>query len=293
MNSLKVGLLLTLLTLAFVTVGNWLGGTGGMILALGLAVAMNVGSYWFSDRIILRMTGAQPLDKASAPDLHAMTRRLAAAAAVPMPALYLVPDPQPNAFATGRNPENGVVAVNQGLLDVLSPSEIEGVIAHEIAHIKHRDTLTMTIAASLAGAIMTLINIAQWSMIFRNDENGPGLGSLLVVGLVAPLAAGIIQMAISRSREYEADRTAATITGSARGLIRALRTLDRTASLVPSTRLSESTAHLAIVNPLAGTKAVLGRLFSTHPPLNERIAALEAVDAKLQGDGRGVAAMMR
>lgn len=263
------------------------------MLALGLAVAMNVGSYWFSDRIILRMTGAQPLDKASAPDLHAMTRRLAAAAAVPMPALYLVPDPQPNAFATGRNPENGIVAVNQGLLDVLSPSEIEGVIAHEIAHIKHRDTLTMTIAASLAGAIMTLINIAQWSMIFRNDENGPGLGSLLVVGLVAPLAAGIIQMAISRSREYEADRTAATITGSARGLIRALRTLDRTASLVPSTRLSESTAHLAIVNPLAGTKAVLGRLFSTHPPLNERIAALEAVDAKLQGDGRGVAAMMR
>jgi heat shock protein HtpX len=292
MNSLKVGLLLTLLTLAFVTVGNWLGGTAGMILALGLAVAMNVGSYWFSDRIILRITGAQPLDKASAPDLYAMTRRLAAAAAVPMPALYLVPDPQPNAFATGRNPENGVVAVNQGLLDVLSPSEIEGVIAHEIAHIKHRDTLTMTIAASLAGAIMTLINIAQWSMIFRNDENGPGLGSLLVAGLIAPLAAGLIQMAISRSREYEADRTAATLTGSARGLIRALRTLDRTASVVPSTSMRESTAHLAIVNPLSGAKATLGRLFSTHPPLNERIAALEAVETELRGDGR-TAAMAR
>jgi heat shock protein HtpX len=254
---------------------------------------MNVGSYWFSDRIILRITGAQPLGEASAPDLYAMTRRLAAAAAIPVPALYLVPDRQPNAFATGRNPENGVVAVNQGLLDVLSRSEIEGVIAHEIAHIKHRDTLTMTIAASLAGAIMTLINIAQWSMIFRNDENGPGLGSLLVAGLVAPLAAGIVQMAISRSREYEADRTAATLTGSAQGLIRALRTLDRTASVVPSTSMRESTAHLAIVNPLSGATATLGRLFSTHPPMTERIAALEAIDAELRGDGRSVAAMAR
>jgi heat shock protein HtpX len=288
MNTLKVGLLLTLLTAAFVAVGGWIGGSGGMILALGLALVMNAGSYWYSDRIILRMTGAEPLDERSAPDLHAMTRRLAERAGIPTPKLYLVRDPQPNAFATGRTPEKGVVAVNQGLLDLLSRAEVEGVIAHEIAHIKHRDTLTMTVAASLAGAIMTLINLAQWSAIFGGrSEDGPGLGGLLLASLVAPLAAGMVQMAISRSREYEADRTAAELTGSARGLIGALQKLDHAAQRIPSASMQPSMAHLAIVNPLAGAGATFARLFSTHPPMPDRIAALKTVDATLPRVGIG------
>ncbi|HHP7239134.1 zinc metalloprotease HtpX [Longibacter sp.] len=276
MNTLKVGVLLTVLTLCFVAIGGWLGGTGGMIVALGLAVAMNVGSYWFSDRIVLRMTGAEPLDPRQAPDLHAMTRRLARNAGIPVPALYLIRDPQPNAFATGRNPERGVVAVNQGLLDLLSPQEIEAVIAHEIAHIKHRDTLTMTITASLAGAIMTLINMAQWSTIFSpSDEDAPGLLPLLVAGLVTPIAAAVVQMAVSRAREYEADRRAVDLTGSPAGLIGALERLEFAAQRVPSRSMRQETAHLCIVNPLTGGQRFT-RLFSTHPPMNERIAALRA-----------------
>jgi len=293
MNTLRVGFLLTVLTLAFVSIGGWLGGTSGMTLAFVLAAAINVGSYWFSDRIVLRTTGAQPLRKETAPTLHAMTLRLADRAGIPMPSLYVVPDRQPNAFATGRNPENGVVAVTQGLLDTLSTDQVEGVIAHEIAHIKHRDTLTMTVAATLAGAIMTLINVAQWSTLFRGDGDGPGFGSLLLAGLVAPLAAGMIQMAISRSREYEADRTAANLAGSAQGLMGALRSLSRASQIVPSSRMRESTAHLAIVNPLAGNGATFARLFATHPPLSERIAALQEVESTLQRHDRGFASMTR
>jgi len=277
MNTLKVGVLLTVLTLSFVAIGGWLGGAGGMIVALGLAVAMNVGSYWFSDRIVLRMTGAEPLNPRQAPDLHAMTRRLARNAGIPAPALYLIRDAQPNAFATGRNPERGVVAVNQGLLDLLSPEEIEAVIAHEIAHIKHRDTLTMTITASLAGAIMTLINIAQWSTIFSpSDEDGPGLLPLFVAGLVAPIAAAVVQMAVSRAREYEADRRAVQLTGSPDGLIGALERLEFAAQRLPSRSMRQETAHLCIVNPLTGGQR-FARLFSTHPPMDERIAALRAL----------------
>lgn len=276
MNTLKVGALLTLLTLLFVGIGGWTGGTTGMVVALILAVAMNAGSYWFSDRIVLRMTGAEPLTEAQAPDLYAMTRRLAARAEIPMPALYLIRDPQPNAFATGRTPERGVVAVNQGLLDILSPAQVEGVIAHEIAHIKHRDTLTMTVTASLAGAVMTLINIAQWSTLFSSDEDSPGLLSLLVAGLVAPIAASLVQMAVSRTREYEADRTAAELTGSPDGLIGALQQLEWAAQRVPSSTATPQTAHLRIVNPLAGGQR-FAKLFSTHPPMDERIAALRAL----------------
>jgi heat shock protein HtpX len=282
MNTLKVGFLLTLLTLGFVAVGGWIGGSGGMAVALVLAVAVNAGSYWFSDRILLRATGAQPLDERSAPDLYAMTRRLADRAGLPMPGLYLVPDPQPNAFATGRSPERGVVAVNQGLLDLLSPAEIEGVLAHELAHIQNRDTLVMTVAASIAGALMMLINIAQWSAIFgRGDGDGPGLAGLLLAGLVAPLAASLVQMAISRTREYGADRRAAHLVGSSRGLTSALRKLERAAQSIPTTRMQPATAHLAIVNPLAGAGAAFSRLFSTHPPMTERIAALQEVEREL------------
>lgn len=278
MNTLKVGFLLTLLTLAFVGIGGWIGGPSGMGIALGLALAMNAGSYWFSDRMVLRMTGAVPLTEREAPALFAMTRRLAARAGIPMPALYRVQDPQPNAFATGRSPERGVVAVNQGLLDLLTPREVEGVIAHEIAHIKHRDTLTMAVAASLAGAIMTLINIAQWSTLFasEDEDGGPGLLALLVAGLVAPVAAGMVQMAISRSREFEADHTAAELVGTADGLIGALERLEVAAQRVPSRVMAPQTAHLCIVNPLQGGER-FARLFSTHPPMDERIAALRAV----------------
>ncbi|MEF8938713.1 MAG: M48 family metalloprotease [Salinivenus sp.] len=285
MNTFKVGLLLTALTLLFVLLGGWLGGSTGMVLALVLALVMNGGSYWYSDRIVLRMTGAEPLAREAAPALYAVTERLAARAGIPTPGLYLVPDPQPNAFATGRNPERGVVAVNQGLLDLLSPEEVEGVIAHEIAHIANRDTLTMTVAASLAGAVMTLVNLAQWGAVFgaSDEEEGPGLLGLLVAALVAPLAATLIQLAVSRAREFEADASAAAYTGTPHGLIGALRTLERGAALVPSTTARPATAHLSIVNPLAGGAAGgFARLFSTHPPTGDRVAALRALDLTAQ-----------
>ena len=285
MNTFKVGLLLTTLTLFFVLLGGWLGGTGGMVLALVLALAMNVGSYWYSDRIVLRLTGAEPLSRADAPDLHATTERLAARAGIPTPRLYRVPDPQPNAFATGRNPEHGVVAVNQGLLDLLSREEVEGVIAHEIAHIANRDTLTMTVAASLAGAVMTLVNVAQWAAIFSpsSDRDGPGLLGLLVAALVAPIAASLIQLAISRTREFEADTSAARYVGSPRGLIGALQALERNAQLIPSTTARPATAHMSIVNPLSGdVGGGFARLFSTHPPVADRVAALRAFDPTTQ-----------
>jgi heat shock protein HtpX len=280
MNTLKVGVLLTTLTLLFVLLGGWLGGTTGIILALAVALVMNVGSYWYSDRIVLRVTGAEPLDRRAAPALHAMTERLAARAGIPTPRLYLVPDPQPNAFATGRSPEHGVVAVNQGLLDLLSTEEVEGVIAHEIAHIAHRDTLTMTVAASLAGAVMMLAQFAQWIPVFghSDDEDSPGVLGLLVAALVAPIAASLIQLAISRAREFEADASAARYVGTPRGLIGALQALERGASVVPSTTARPATAHLSIVNPLAGGMAGgVARLFSTHPPVADRVAALRAL----------------
>jgi heat shock protein HtpX len=279
MNTLKVGLLLTTLTLLFVWFGHWISGSAGMIVAFAVAVLMNAGSYWYSDRIVLRLTGAEPLSERAAPDLYAMTERLAARAGIPTPALYVVPDPQPNAFATGRSPEYGVVAVNQGLLDLLSRDEVEGVIAHEIAHIAHRDTLTMTVAATLAGAVMMLAQFAQWIPIFgsSDDEDSPGVLGLLVAALVAPIAATLIQLAISRAREFEADATAASLSGSPRGLIGALQALDRGTALIPSTTARPSTAHLRIANPLSGVGGVMGRLFSTHPPMDDRIAALRTL----------------
>lgn len=286
MNTLKVFSLLAFLSVLFVGVGGWLGGTGGMAIALVFALVMNVSSYWFSDRIVLKMTKAQPLSPEQAPRLYKMTERLADRAGIPMPRLYLIPDPQPNAFATGRNPEHGVVAVNQGLLNLLDEREVEGVIAHELAHIKHRDTLTMAVAAALSGAIMMLINIAQWALIFggSDEEEGPGLAGFLVAMIVAPLAATLIQMAVSRTREYEADKTAAELTGTPDGLIGALRKLERGAEHIPTTTAQPATAHLSIVNPLRGGSSVgrLANLFTTHPPMDKRIAALQA----LPGAGR-------
>jgi len=283
-NTLKVGILLVVMTSLLVFAGRLIGGTGGMMLALGLALLMNFGSYWFSDKIVLRMTGARAVDEHQAPELFHMTRELTQRANLPMPALYIIDDPQPNAFATGRSPQHAAVAVNTGLLNLLDKREVAGVVAHELAHIKHRDTLTMTLVATLAGAIMTLVQIAQFSAIFgggNNDEEGGLSGpALLAMMIVGPIAAMMVQMAVSRAREFEADRLAAQLTGSPDGLIGALSKLERGAQLIPTHSMSPQNAHMCIVNPLRGMGG-LSNLFSTHPPMDKRIAALEALRGRI------------
>jgi heat shock protein HtpX len=278
MNTLKVGILLVALTALFIFVGDAIGGSSGAMIAFALALVMNLVSYWFSDKIVLRMYGARPLSPADSPELYRMTERLAERAGIPMPRLYVVPGPQPNAFATGRNPAHSAVAVTEGLLSLLNRDEVEGVIAHEIAHIKHRDTLTMTVVATIAGAVMLLADMARWAMIFggaRSDdrEGGNPLVFLLVM-IVAPIAAMLIQLAISRAREYEADATGARLAGSPDGLANALRKLEQASRMIPM-EASPSTAHLFIVNPLRGIGGALMSLFMTHPPIEERIRRLE------------------
>lgn len=281
MNRIKTGMLLAALSALVVGVGGALGGESGLLLALLLAGGMNFGAYWFSDRIVLRMHGAERLTEVQAPELHALVRPLARAAYLPMPQLYRIPDPAPNAFATGRNPEHGVVAVTQGLLDRLDSEELAGVIAHELAHIRNRDTLIMAVAAILAGAISMLANLAQWSLLFGGrssddeaDQPSPLAG--LAGILVAPIAAALIQMAISRSREYLADAAAARITRDPRGLARALKAIASWSQQVPAATAAPATAHLYIVNPFSG--GGLLTLFSTHPPVAERIARLVAME---------------
>ncbi|MCL6473588.1 MAG: zinc metalloprotease HtpX [Firmicutes bacterium] len=278
MNTLKVGVLLVALTALFIFVGDAIGGRSGAMIAFALALVMNLVSYWFSDKIVLSMYGARALSPADAPELYRMTERLAERAGIPMPRLYVVPGPQPNAFATGRNPAHAAVAVTEGLLSLLNRDEVEGVIAHEIAHIKHRDTLTMTVVATIAGAVMLLADMARWAMIFggaRSDdrEGGNPLVFLLVM-IVAPIAAMLIQLAISRAREYEADATGARLAGSPDGLANALRKLEQASRMIPM-EASPSTAHLFIVNPLRGMGGALMSLFMTHPPIEERIRRLE------------------
>jgi len=282
LNTLKVGLLLTALTMLFVVVGRAIGGTSGAIIAFAMAMLMNFGSYWFSDKIVLKMYNAQPLSPHQAPALYEMTQRMAERARVPMPALYIIEDPQPNAFATGRSPSHAAVAVNRGLLNILSRDEVEGVIAHEIGHIKHRDTLTMTVVATVAGAVMMLAQIGQFAAIFGgfsrdDDEEGLNPLGLLFAIIVAPIAATIIQMAVSRAREFEADATAARLTGSPRGLINALSKLEMAAQHIPS-RANPQTAHMFIVNPFAGKGAGLVSLFMTHPPMEKRIERLQQLN---------------
>lgn len=278
MNTLKVGVLLVALTALFIFVGDAIGGRSGAMIAFALALVMNLVSYWFSDKIVLSMYGARALSPADALELYRMTERLAERAGIPMPRLYVVPGPQPNAFATGRNPAHAAVAVTEGLLSLLNRDEVEGVIAHEIAHIKHRDTLTMTVVATIAGAVMLLADMARWAMIFggaRSDdrEGGNPLVFLLVM-IVAPIAAMLIQLAISRAREYEADATGARLAGSPDGLANALRKLEQASRMIPM-EASPSTAHLFIVNPLRGMGGALMSLFMTHPPIEERIRRLE------------------
>lgn len=278
MNTMKTMVLMVALTLMMVFFGGLMGGKTGMTVALIMAFGMNFVTYWFSDKIVLKMYGAQPVTTTEAPELYRMIEKLAQRASLPMPRLYVIDGDQPNAFATGRNPEHGVVAVTRGIMRILSREELEGVLAHELAHIKHRDILIGTVAASFAGAISYLAQMAQWAMIFggRSDDEGEGGSFLssLVMMIVGPLAAMIIQMAISRSREYAADAGGARIAGNPIYLANALRKLHMASQRIPM-KANPATAHMFIVNPLSG--GGLMKLFSTHPPMEERIARLESM----------------
>ncbi len=279
-NLFKTAVLLAALTSLVVLIGNAVGGQQGMLFAFILAVAMNFGSYWFSDRIVLAMYRARPIEEAQAPDLYRIVRRLTSRAGVPMPRIYLIPSDTPNAFATGRNPEHAAVAVTGGIMRMLDDDELEGVLAHELSHVKNRDTLTMTIAATLAGVITYLAHMAQWAAIFgggrRDDEEGSGGGGIgaLLMFILAPIAAMLIQLAISRAREFQADASGARLVGRPWGLAKALEKLEMASRMAPMDA-TPATAHLFIVNPLRG--AGLLTLFSTHPPVQERIARLRAM----------------
>jgi heat shock protein HtpX len=273
-NTAKTVGLMVLLMGLFIVIGYYLGGEQGMVIAFGFAFLMNVVSYWFSDKIVLRMYRAREVDEATAPGLFRIVRRLAQRAGMPMPRVYIIPQAQPNAFATGRNPSHAAVAVTQGLMQIMDDEEIEGVLAHELSHVGNRDILIGTIAATLAGAIMILARIAQFAAIFGGggrDRRGGGI-ALIFVAIVSAVAALLIQMAISRSREYQADASAAKLTGNPRGLARALDSLRRSTERVPM-EASPATSHMFIVNPF--TAKGLINLFSTHPPVEERIGRLE------------------
>jgi len=280
MNTLKTVVLLTFLTVLLVFAGGAIGGRSGMIFAFGMALVMNFVSYWFSDKIVLAMYRAQQVTEAQAPELHAMVRRLTQKAGLPMPKVYIIPDASLNAFATGRNPANGVVAVTEGIMRALDREELEGVLAHELAHIKHRDILTGTIVATIAGAISMLAQMAHWALLFgggsrRDDDEGGSPVAGLVMMIVAPIAAMLVQMAISRTREYEADRGGASIAGNPYGLANALLKLERGAQVVPMQDAKPATAHMFIVNPLSGGGIM--NLFSTHPPIAERVKRLREI----------------
>ncbi len=275
MNNIKTMFLLVLLTLILVWAGGTLGGRQGMTIALIFATGMNFFAYWFSDKIVLRMYGAREVSEAEAPALHGVVRRLSQKAQIPMPKVYLIEEDQPNAFATGRNPEHAAVAVTTGIMRILTDDELAGVIGHELSHITHRDILISTIAATLAGAISYLAQMAQWAAIFGHrgdDDEGGGPAAALVMMIVGPIAALIVQMAISRSREYLADEGGARLAGNPRLLANALRKLNFASQKIPMDA-NPATSHMFIVNPLSG--GGLLKLFSTHPPIEERIARLE------------------
>jgi heat shock protein HtpX len=277
-NIFKTALLLAVLTAMLVLLGGALGGQQGMVIAFVLALAMNFASYWWSDKIVLAMYRAEPITEAQAPGLYNMVRRLATKAGVPMPRVYLIPSEQPNAFATGRNPEHAVVAVTEGIMRILDDDELEGVLAHELAHVTNRDVLISTIAATLAGAITYLAHMAQWAAFFgggrHDDEDAPSPIAMMLMAMVAPIAAMLVQLAVSRSREFQADATGARLAGRTWGLSKALEKLEMSKHAVPMDA-NPATAHLFIVNPLSGQ--ALMRLFSTHPPIEERIARLRAM----------------
>jgi heat shock protein HtpX len=277
MNRLKTMMLMAALTALTLWVGRALGGQAGLLLALVLAAAMNFGAYWFSDKIVLRMYGAQEVDESEAPGLHRMVRELADRAALPMPRVYVIPEETPNAFATGRNPANSAVAVTAGLMRLLDRDELRGVIAHELGHVKNRDTLIMTVSAAVAGALSMLANAAMWGSLFGggssdDEDDGSAVGGLLGI-IVAPIAASLIQMAISRSREFIADETGARLTGDPRALASALRKIESWSAQVPIHSGTPATAHLFIINPFSA--GGLAGLFSTHPSTDARVERLE------------------
>ncbi|HBR17717.1 MAG: protease HtpX [Deltaproteobacteria bacterium RIFCSPLOWO2_12_FULL_43_16] len=278
MNFFKTTILLAVLTAILVFAGDALGGRSGAMTALIFAGIMNFGAYWFSDKIVLMMYRAKPVTEAEAPDLYAITRDLTMKAGLPMPKVYIMENDTPNAFATGRNPSHAAVATTTGIMRLLSREELSGVIGHELAHIQNRDILISTISATIAGAISYLAHMAQWAAMFgssRDDERGGNPIALIAMMIVAPLAAMIIQMAISRSREYGADEGGARITGNPLSLANALRKLEYANKRIPMAVPNEATAHMFIVSPLSGGSLL--RLFSTHPPIEERIKRLEAM----------------
>ncbi|MDY0267452.1 zinc metalloprotease HtpX [Trichloromonas sp.] len=280
MNTLKITFFLTCLTLLMVAMGNAIGGQGGMVIALLLAGGMNFFSYWYSDKIVLKMYKAREVSETESPAFYRMVKGLAERAGMPMPKVYIIPSDSPNAFATGRNPANAAVAATEGIMRILTAEELEGVMAHELSHVRNRDTLISTIAATFAGAIAMLGNMLQWAAIFgggsSDDEEGGGsmLGGL-AMAFIAPMAAMLIQMAVSRSREFLADASGAKICGNPLALASALNKLQLASQQVPMNEATPATSHMFIVNPLKG--ASLAKLFSTHPPMEERIARLQAM----------------
>ncbi len=276
-NRVKTVLLLTVLTIFLIFVGKLLGGRQGMYLAFILALGMNFFSYWFSDKIVLRMYRAQEVSPTEAPQIHQMVEELAHEAGIPNLKVYIIPDDSPNAFATGRNPQHAAVAATQGIIRLLTPVELKGVLAHELGHVLNRDILISSIAATLAGAIMILASMARWGAILgmgRDDDEGGGILRVLVLSIIAPIAAMLVQMAVSRSREYLADETGAHLSHNPESLARALEKLSVGTQRIPMDA-SPATAHMFIVNPLAGKS--LMNLFSTHPPIEERVERLRAM----------------
>lgn len=276
-NFARTALLLAALTGLFMAVGWLIGGSGGALVALAIAGAMNLFAYWNSDSAVLSMYGAREIDARSAPDLFAIVQRLVARGGIPMPRVFIIENPQPNAFATGRDPEHAAVAVTTGILQVLTPRELTGVLAHELAHVRNRDTLTMTVTATLAGAVGMLANLAFFFGGSRDDRNGPGPIAGILLMILAPLAATLVQLAISRSREYEADRGGAELCGDPDALADALEKLEAYAHGIPNqaAEANPATAHIFIVNPL--TRGGIDGLFRTHPSTQERVALLRAM----------------
>ncbi|MGI6491442.1 MAG: zinc metalloprotease HtpX [Pelotomaculum sp.] len=276
MNNFKVFLLMGILSVILVLIGNAVGGSSGAMLFFLISLGMNFFSYYYSDKVAIKMTGSQPVSEEEAPQLYAMVRQLSQRAGLPMPRIYITPSPQPNAFATGRNPSHAAIAVTEGLLQLLNRDELAGVLAHELAHIKNRDVLIGTVAATFAGAISMIANVIQWGAILgmgRSDEEGGGGGLIggLLLAIIAPIAAMIIQMSISRSREYMADESGARMAGNAGGLASALLKLQSAAQRIPM-EVNPSASHLFIVNPLSGVS--MANLFSTHPPIADRVRRL-------------------
>ncbi|RJQ65212.1 MAG: zinc metalloprotease HtpX [Desulfobacteraceae bacterium] len=288
-NQLRTTFLLAVLTILIVWIGRIFGGPQGMFIALLFAAAMNFFSYWYSDKIVLRMYRAQEVTPQQAPELYQMVSDLARSGGLPMPRVFIIPQDSPNAFATGRNPEHAVVAVTQGLLKLMNREQLKGVLAHEMAHVKGRDILIGSIAATLAGAIMMLASMARWSALFggmgRSDDDGrSGALGMIVVAIVAPIAALVVQMAVSRSREYHADDLGARIAGNNEGLASALEKLGAYSKQLPM-QANPSTAHMFIVNPLSGRSMM--SLFATHPPIETRVARLRGIASQpVQGSSK-------